>query len=252
MLIVNKSFNDYYDSILSLGIDSSIVYNRKDVEIILPEKHFLKNVYEKLPRQSWVYNSDNHYEAFPLIIGFCGTVKLCYHLSADILISTYYSNNTNRTKYCYSVDDIISFFKENKMDKELEKFQISKKRKSIFFNMDFNQYTLTDLFENINNDSNFYNLFIQYKVPLYVVEFKEYKSCKLILNPKLKDYNFQTQVDPFTMFQNISMFLSGVLGNNESKMVAISDKEKLIKAGMGNDSFKQASPGKKFNRRNKS
>jgi hypothetical protein len=65
------------------------------------------------------------------------------------------------------------------------------------------------------------------------------------LNPLLKSIGFQTQKDPFTVFQCIQSYISGVIGIPEKPMVKVSDKDLAAKRGHdGPYSFKKTSKGR--------
>lgn len=53
----------------------------------------------------------------------------------------------------------------------------------------------------------------------------------LVRNPRLEDLNFVERVDPFTAFQEINMYISGVLGQSDRPMVKLTDKDILTKHG---------------------
>jgi len=55
----------------------------------------------------------------------------------------------------------------------------------------------------------------------------------------LKQYAFARMADPFTAFQEIQMYISGVLGTNENDMVQISDTDMRDAKGHDNMSFKK-------------
>lgn len=53
----------------------------------------------------------------------------------------------------------------------------------------------------------------------------------LIVNPKLAEIGFQKVVDPYTAFQEISMFIGGVLGENLDPPSPMTDKQKVVSHG---------------------
>ena len=82
--------------------------------------------------------------------------------------------------------------------------------------------------------SKYKNLFIDKKVPLFALT-----NEKIILNANLKDYRFAKIKDPFTAFQDIMMYISGVLGVGEPEMVEISNNDMRDKKGFDDWSFKK-------------
>jgi hypothetical protein len=59
-----------------------------------------------------------------------------------------------------------------------------------------------------------------------------YIGKTLIVNPCLKEFRFQRIIEPYTAFQEIEMFLGGVLGSIEKEGPEMSDKEKVSSHGM--------------------
>lgn len=96
-------------------------------------------------------------------------------------------------------------------------------------------------------------IFVDKHTPVFIYgdcldgNYKAGNSRQLIVNPKLKDWGFQSVKDPVTAFQDIYMYISGVLGIDAPEMVKISDKEMAKKRGHdGKFSFRKP-PGKRGN-----
>lgn len=259
MLIFSK-YKDYYDNILSHGIDKSLVYKREEQYFLLDCNPFKmgnniginKENVELLSelRNNLPMYDRNWFVAIPFFIGFCGKIYLGYKLK--------YSYNGSKESIAWSVQDIVNFLEENKLEIELEKFQTPNKKsksakKRIFIDQrnKFCYNDMKDIFELYNHDVRLTKMFIEYKVPIFSINFKQRMyTMEVTLNPNLKDCGFIKVIDPYTAFQEISMYIGGVLGVDAPETVVISDKEKAIKHGMDKTSFRTPSPGKKFNRRN--
>lgn len=67
---------------------------------------------------------------------------------------------------------------------------------------------------------------ILYKVPA------EPGRIRTVVDPVLRDIEFYRLRDAFTAFQDIAMYLGGVLRGNENPTVALSDRDRLAKHGM--------------------
>ena len=61
---------------------------------------------------------------------------------------------------------------------------------------------------------------------------------KFYINPKLQDEEFYRVFDPFMAYQELSMYISGVLGVGERPTVDISDIDMAAKKGFDNKSFR--------------
>ena len=92
-------------------------------------------------------------------------------------------------------------------------------------------------------------LFRQLNVPIFIYDsdydrkfigrYTRRSNEVFITNPTLKDYEFYKVQDSFTAFQEIQMFLGGVLGKGEKEIVEIEDKYKISQHGFDNKSFRR-------------
>lgn len=249
MLILNHTFHDYYDSVLSLGIDKTIVFDRSPLEIDVSNDDMVKDMSNNIPDNICSYWDSNSYRAYPIIIGVAGKCYLGYRMEIDV--AERYNSSTKK-EFVYHSDDIEFALEKHHKKESLETFLEPKKRLGYKpwreSGLAFRKYNMEPAFEYVRN-LNLDVIFQKYKTPIFVIEFGHNKH-KLLINPILKNYNFQTVVHPFIIFQEISMYISGVLGVGEPVTVNISDKEMAKKKGFDSGSFKTLSPGKKFKRRN--
>lgn len=56
-------------------------------------------------------------------------------------------------------------------------------------------------------------------------------KVKLIINPKLSDFEFFNRLDAFSCYQQIEMFINGVLAPKEKESQPLTDKEKIQQYG---------------------
>ena len=106
-----------------------------------------------------------------------------------------------------------------------------------------------------DNSERFERFFIEHKVPVFVMvgalevqirtttneaggKFPVYASGGLILNNNLEDLEFYKIIDPFTAYQELSMYIGGVIALNEPDMVEIDDRNMRNKKGFDECSFK--------------
>jgi len=220
MLIISKQ-KDYYDGVVgTMGVDKTIVYERHTKEYIKrnefpkefcydmtrgwkersPELNVgithLKEGIEKYKRVNW------------FIVGFCGKLyigwKLWYREEDGL---------SGEWKYdiSYDFDYVEPMIKISYMF-----HKPSDSVKKIL------NYNAINIFREHHTPS-----FIYYEDDGYRVSRNE----KFIVNPILKDFEFYKVFDSFTAFQEIQMFLGGVLGSGENDMVEISNKNKILKHG---------------------
>jgi hypothetical protein len=246
MLIISPTFRDYYDAVLKEGIDKTIIYYRYSKEIVKKQTLETVNLFDQIPfRGLWGV------EVKPFLIGYAGKVRLVYNLSLSMFPA--------KQIFAFNNTDIRHFLIDHKCTKALDEFNDTGKSRryrygSRCYNNSFNLETTDKAF---NLDFKYFSdIFIENKVPLFKIKIPntcnwKMKNYDIELNPCLKEVQFYKAVDPFTMFQEIQMYISGVIGVDRMIPVTISDVSMRNKKGFDNLSFKTRSPGKKYNRRNK-
>ena len=227
MLIISKD-NDYYDIGLSLGIDKSIVYKRKKekIESILAIKKTFQKIidsYNVSKNRVSTYSSREDYYFF--VIGFCGN----FYTGISFL------HEKNPT----------FIYNEHDLDKNLNSF-LEKSLTTSYLN-DKNKKEFRNKFNNWLNVKIPYDdsLFFEHNTPILFFRKNKFGQTLAAKNINLKKYSFQKIKDPFSAFQEIMSFLSGVLGNSEKDIITIEDK--YIKESKGFDkwSFKTPPTSKK-------
>ncbi len=207
-------YKDYYDGLQAP--QDSLIYTR-DTLII---EHNIPTLNDLI----------KEYFPYPMkVIGFCGYI---YLVQSD----GYISNGkyvTNGDTY-YSPEDIIN-------------------------NVSQGERYVTDRWKNrVLKLSNPYkedhSLFHLFKVPsfLYIHRTGSYVG-QLITNPCLKDLQFYKVKDAYQTYQELDMYIGGVLANTEHKKPNTGDDTVILKS-KGFDvktSFRMISPGKKYKRRTK-
>ena len=104
-------------------------------------------------------------------------------------------------------------------------------------------------------DANVIDVFRKYNTPAFVYDCDwsednyggNYRH-NFTINPKLKDLQFYKVFDAFTAFQELQMFISGVLGTGEKELIEIEDKYKIGQHGFDKWSFRKE-PTKRKNKR---
>ena len=114
MLIISN-FYDYYDSIKALGIDKTVVYNRKKEELI----------YKAGPS---MYSSSYHNEPFSgtRIIGFCGKLYPLLQTKNKIVYDTKVALKMLKAGESYFRSDIQANFAEDLKNPALLKIFVDK------------------------------------------------------------------------------------------------------------------------------
>lgn len=210
MLIVSK-FHDYYDTAIAYGVDKDTVYKRETIDhslnLPLVGGHDLYSVYGK----DYV------------VIGFAGDL----YPMVRIRDTQWPFENTY---YFYTYKDLKEY-----LDKE---------KKKISYYSGWGRNSLKTFFD--KNRWNFLNkYFREYHCPTFIYRKDSSGNYIITTNPILKDYAFYRIKDSFTAFQEIHMFLAGVLGNIEKDITPIDDKHMLKQKGFYEYSFKKLPTKKK-------
>jgi hypothetical protein len=229
-MLIASNFHDYYDSAMGLGIDKTVVYNRKTSKILKPNKTRqtpLHDLIEKLPpnrhHDSWWTKGGILLicgEAIPFVqfdhylhgkFNFYSAHKAVdFALAKGIPFSSYWS--FWRTHYVGNPKGIEHFFNDKAFS------------------------GLTRLHE-------------IYNCPVILCERPDKEDKAITLNPNLKLLSYQTQKDPYTLFQSIYMFISGVLGTPPKEPRPISDEIKAANHGHDSPYSFRTMPGTKRSRR---
>jgi hypothetical protein len=241
MKIISKD-NDYYDSVL---ISSQPIYVRKQEEKLLNElQSDVKKIIELAPSQ--VDLGNGRIVLTSRVVGFCGraypVVKFDFHRYNSDSFSTaghieMYAYSKAEVEhmllhFCRSLKDVASMYSRDK------------KVRTWMWSVPFNELTVENFFEYRGkkiDDSIFFNI----KAPSFLLsrQNRRKNTSTLIVNPVLKEINFQRVMDPFTTAQELEMYLGGVLGNIEKDTVDIDDVHLAAQKGFDKYSFKRP-PGK--------
>jgi hypothetical protein len=238
MLIIAKK-KDYYDGVVgTMGVDKTLVYNRETIEFenddmpfpFKSKRGFWGVKHRENPFHELAYHSikkefknvcDEHAH---FVVGFCGKLYIGWKLY------------TGSPVYPYEVTTTITY------DNEYIKTILE--QKSWHGNLE----------DSINNVLNFdaLQIFRDLKVPVFIYDGdygrlyfdkKRYSynnhHPKFFINPLLKDYEFYKVFDSFQAFQEVSMFMGGVLGNREKDIVVVEDKYKIAQHGFDKWSFRK-------------
>lgn len=262
MKIVSK-FQDYYDIGVSMGVDESLVYVRNLEATLYPNddipfdrrsyvahrkqsriEHIFKDVVGKRPVFSTSPVDSLHF------VGFCG--KLYPFIFVDYLDK--HHNRIVGARY-YMTKEVIREMQET--------YSISKRYR--LFREDEEEANIKKFNRLLGMSFDAPEMFHVLKTPVFIMAHEGSRVEKFLnggvsldmnteqgdivwLNPCLKDFDFYKVFDSFTAFQEISMFITGVLGENKIPPVQISDTDMRDAKGFDERSFKK-DPTKKHKRR---
>lgn len=201
-------------------------------------------------------------------IGFCG--KLYFGYKTDIRCFNFLD-----IKLMYNFDDICNYFKKdgrfvydlrsklktegnfalNKIEEVSEKYQIAIEKKinqliKESYHTKYSKYSTSmsnsiERLENSNGKTISDEMFISSNSPI-ILAYKKHGNLIVEINPNLSKYNFASKIDPFTAFQEISMYIGNNLAKQVDPTVNFTDEMKRDIAGFDEWSFKKAGKNSKL------
>jgi len=239
MRIISK-FHDYYDCGLAHGIDDQLMYIREKKEILhkrtngnkfngLKPAMFENEVFGLSPR--FGVKTDR------FLVGFCGKIYKGVRLQHDKY------GNYGDACYAYTLEGVSSFYKEYCTKKQYEAFLGQRQRGNRFVP---SLYRYDKHFKNQSDPEKYSEYFRDNHLPLFIVSDWNNYSQEIVVthNGSLRDVEFFKVFDSYTAFQEISMYIGGVLGVGEPHMLDISDECMRDAKGFNDISFKTR-PGTK-------
>lgn len=246
MKIISK-YKDYYDSASVYGYDDSVIYKRDISFIRLSNEETIE-----LPQETqWGYRSTSHqYEAsyqetgvetklffnfsevFLIVAGKAYSVLLDTNPQDRSLRWNSSARNENRDFSAVfgvpNIDKIQKYIENHLPDgKTCNIKNLSSIRSRYNTNEAEKRHLAYNYHKKMFLEKDFTNFCVQQNaVSLLVLNPQE-----IVKNPILKNFGIEKIIDPSLMHQNIFQFISGVLSNNENKMLPISDFSKLEKHG---------------------
>lgn len=236
MRIISK-FKDYYDCVQKHGMDKSIVYVREPREIRFgygdefpdkPTLRYMINGWRRLPCYLNVFN----YSIASALIGFCGE----WYTHINIKRSSTYGPRgvPGASISLYSYAELVEFVRQEK-DAGLTNEILSSQPYS--WNSDLTYETMFDMVKNMKDD-----LFIESGCSIITISNVPNTGEKVVeFNGSLRRFDFMRVKDPFQAYQDLSMYIGGVLGAPEKETIKIDDDCMRDKKGFDKWSFRKQS-----------
>lgn len=215
-IIDSHKRRDYYDGAFTIYSDD-IVYVRD----------------RKLTESKPIDSLDDYLRTFDVcldLLGFCGKVYTC--------VVTY-------TGYYSYMKWKVFFSNEAHDEYELNKYGSGLFKPANIPSLGIEKEIGPELFHQFNSPCFLY-------IPDTISNYLPNKSSTIITNPILTGTGFASLVNPYTAYQELEMFIGGVLRSNEvDTSIGRTDIQIRDAHGHGDSSFKTVSPGKKAKRRKK-
>lgn len=227
MRIFRKS-PDYYDIGLSRGHDDRIMYVRQQ-KVIGPNPQESSYRY---PASGGSYVTDE------IIIGFCGKIY-------PLVVMKFFNNSDGEVTeyYCYNVNELTDVYKRHGITvRDNGVMSFCQNSRAINF---LKTGKINERFNNTYK-GNLTDIFINNRVPIFHVI-----GQQVTLNPILKNLRFFRVFDAYTAYQEIEMYIGGVLGMIGKDIPEVSDEDRYAAHGFNKESFRMPAGRKKPRRRGK-
>ena len=233
MRIISKK-HDYYDKVMIHGADPTVVFNRKPVEHkdLAEFSQELDNYF----RSSFKLTRGGYRSPDLFAVIFCGRIyrgiRIHTRRAANWLIDVYDET------YCYNTEETMKIAKDKKIDMDQgcrNRVYIDGKYVKIPIERRVEMF-----FEDVGSDK-FMSLMIEKRCSILLIERTSVYNLSLraVENPTLKKVAFFKAIDPYTAYQQLSMFIGGILPKETMPLVEISDEDMIVKKGFDKWSFRR-------------
>jgi hypothetical protein len=235
MRIISK-FHDYYDRAMAAGQDMTVTYSRVVAQIPFPEpvKNLIKAEHDSRQQHTAKGNFDIEF----FMIAFCGKIYRGIKVRHEIRIVG---------QQLPTMTD--SFFYE------FERFQEYTTKFEINFSDRRNWWLKTSFMEIVRNylseqgTTEVEKYLISKNIIILSVARKEdnernpyysrFTTPACIENDHLGKFEFYKMIDAFTTYQEIDMYISGTLPQQNAMPINISDKDRAVQHGFDKWSFRK-------------
>ena len=223
-MYIKSKFQDYYDCGIAYGVDPKIRYNRKHTHEII-KNNDLPDIEEESydysrPRWSWRISKASSAKVGDLIDVYSGYLWFCGKSYRFVELHTMTKRYFETDSRYYMKPKITTVWRAEDVPSSImdQLWFYGRKEPAKF------------VIENNPIESDKINL--HFKSPIVKLTYK--RGVHVDVNPCLKDIGFSVVIDPYTAFQEISMYLVGVLGDWEDPDLnpEPDGKQKMINHGM--------------------
>lgn len=225
-------FHDYYDSAMAFGQDLGVVYARKedpvqyassnkvpaDLAFMLPCR---PDVEHRLSFATAYWDSTGG--LFPLTVAFCG------RLYRGVRVVT----TDGEQQVFYDKPSLVNYLEQGKHAKLLACLEPEARRRPSWYK----KMGAAEFFSKQGDASNS-AYFLENRLPVLAWTPGIPGRASLARNIKLADFQFYRVFDAYTAYQELDMFISGVLAPESRPMSKISDKVKAQQHGFDCHSFR--------------
>lgn len=241
MRIISKH-KDYYDTVQAYGIDTTSMYIRKikefktDTDEVITVRKLLFPNEDYLHRNiSWYKNNEQFDVEDFKVIFFCGKVFPFFTFKKTYGFNTKYFN-------CYNLSSIDTTIRKYGGKSIKNDWVHKKKTAGLRLVRHVANKLVKDRLGISIGAQVLLDLHHKFEVPYFMYSDSD---KNIVFNPNLKKQSFYKIYDTFTAYQEIDMFLSGILGGQSPKIIELDDLMRKAKHGFDKWSFKKHPQKKK-------
>ena len=229
MRIISQ-FKDYYDGVTKQGLDGRITFRRisegLDARGQSGADESLKAVTSMLPVAGGIHGpAGDDFSLTPFMVGFCGK------LYAGLAVEHRQGEETDRA-CVYSAGQYAAFCE-----------RLTEKRTAAptgNLNRFVKSTDLGAFLKKYQADTSVSSELHAGRIVVALYLATRRRTPRIIINPRLEDLEFFRVFDASQAFQEIEMYLGGILAPEEAPTVAIADKDRIQQHGFDRWSFRRA------------
>ncbi|MEN6367628.1 MAG: hypothetical protein ABFC88_12510 [Thermoguttaceae bacterium] len=223
MRIISK-FRDFYDSIQRQGQDRSLIYLREPKEVESNDSPF--------PFTDVLRTWGTDIVERVMIVGFCGRIMPVLRIGCP-------RDEKVKPIFAYKVEEIDAFVKRHFKSLSVERYYAAKSRGYWSERWRYTPHRkFVEFFQAAKAHAGAYAQWFQdQRSPIFLGQRRQGKYI-VTYNARLEDVEFYRQVDPYTAFQEIQMFL-GAMASPEKPIPKIDDKTMAEAKGFDKFSFRK-------------
>ena len=232
MRIISKE-HDYYDTVQKQGVDNSVLYLRNSCKLEGKNRDVIKKVVHPIINNlKPIYRIEHYVREF-------GTTNVGFVLFCNKVYPYIEFKITERTGKYSSISEETICYNMKCVEKLMEKYDDGSSGVAAMMSR------AKELFSNSGKElKGLIELHFEHKCPVFLVVHNGFRDS-VILNPSLKKAEFFKVFEAYSAYQELSMFVGGVLSSNMSVPVQMSDKIKIEKHGFDSKlSFRKSPKGK--------
>lgn len=252
MKIISK-LPDYYDSVLAFGHDEHVRYVREPVEYVgnqipdhlgfLTKRTFSDGKWgnDKTDFKSKIKSKSN-FIISPHCVAFCGVIYRGLVMNHVTNKGGLYDADLYHQDFFYDKDGLVDYMKKHRIELKVPK---NSNKKKYWKRDDPSNVHLALSYERAVEhyfkdpvDKSHLDFFVENRIPAaaQLPEVNKWGSWSspihqntVTVNPILGNWQFYKVFDPYRTFQELEMFIGGVLAGEDNPMEGIADKD-LAKA----------------------